>query len=318
MKSAFCFLIAGLVLAVLVNGCTSVVAPISEETSQGEITISGAFALYPLVTRWAEEYQRLNPSVRFDIVAGGAGQGISDILADKVNIGMVSREITPDEETRGAYAIPVAKDAVFALVNANNPVVEDLRAHGLSRETLVKIFISGEITAWGQAVGKPEITDEIHIYTRSDICGAAVTWGLYLGGTQSDLLGKGKFGDPGIVQAVRNDPLGIGYNNLTYAYGLGDVPPKGTIIMPIDLNENGQTDPEENLDTRARAANAIATGYYPAPPSRTLYLVTKGKPDGSVQAFLEWILTDGQAHVERLGYVQLASAQLDASLQMVR
>jgi phosphate transport system substrate-binding protein len=268
--------------------------------------------------RWAEEYQRLNPNVRFDIASGGAGQGMSDILADKVDIGMVSREITPEEEARGTYAIPVAKDAVFALVNAQNPAADSLLAHGLSRDMLVKIFIRGEIATWGQAVGRPEITNEIHVYTRSDICGAAATWSLYLGGAQSDLLGKGKFGDPGMVQAIQNDQLGLGYNNLIYAYGLGDVAPSGTFILPIDFNGNGQADPDEILDTRQKADAAIISGLYPAPPSRALYLVTKGKPQGVVQAFLTWALTDGQVYVERSGYVRLADEQLKEALTEIR
>lgn len=318
MQKIICFLLVGLLLTLPVSACSSIAAPASGVTTQGEITISGAFALYPLVTRWAEEYRRLNPGVHFGIASGGAGKGMSDILADKVDIGMVSREITPEEETRGAYAIPVAKDAVFALVNAKNPVSKELLAQGLNRETLVEIFISGGISTWGQAVGRPEITDTIHVYTRSDICGAAATWSLYLGGTQSDLLGKGKFGDPGMVQAVQNDPLGIGYNNLIYAYGLGNVAPSGTFILPIDLNHNDQADPDEILDTRQKAVSAILSELYPAPPSRTLYLVTKGKPQGIVQSFLAWALTDGQAYVESSGYIWLADEQLQETLKKIR
>ena len=312
------FFAAGLLLALSVYACAPTPAPTNGETLQGEITVSGAFALYPLMTRWAEEFQRLNPNVRFDIASGGAGKGMSDILADKVDIGMVSREIVSEEETQGAYPLAVAKDAVFPLVNAANPVVNELLSNGITQETLTKIFITGEITEWGEVTGRPDVTEEIHVYTRSDICGAAATWSLYLGGAQSDLLGAGKFGDPGMVQAVQNDPLGIGYNNLIYAYGLGDVPPEGTFILPLDLNTNGQADADEILDTREKAVNAVEMGRYPAPPSRTLYLVTNGKPEGAVQAFLEWILTDGQDYVERSGYVQLSSELLGNSLQKIR
>jgi phosphate transport system substrate-binding protein len=318
MQKAICLLVAGLVLALPVNACSPTVAPANGETIQGEITVSGAFALYPLVTHWAEEFQKSHPGVRFDIASGGAGKGMSDLLAGKVDIGMVSREIASAEETQGAYPLAVAKDAVFPLVSAANPVLNDLLSDGITQETLIKIFITGEFTDWGEIVGRPDITDEIHVYTRSDICGAAATWSLYLGGAQSNLLGKGKFGDPGMVQAVQNDPLGIGYNNLIYAYGLGDVPPAGTFILPLDVNGNQQADPDEILDTREKAVNAVEAGLYPAPPSRTLYLVTNGKPEGTIQAFLAWILTDGQDYVERSGYVQLSSDQLAISLQKIR
>jgi phosphate transport system substrate-binding protein len=46
--------------------------------------------------------------------------------------------------------------------------------------------------------------------------------------------------------------------------------------------------------------------------------VTKGKPSGIVQAFIEWILTDGQQYVGEAGYVQLTPEELTASLEKVR
>jgi phosphate transport system substrate-binding protein len=315
MKTNLRFIAALLLLPLLTNACGQITASANDGLLKGTISVSGAFAVYPLMTRWAEEYQHINPGVRFDISSGGAGRGMQDVLANQVDIGMVSREVTPEEETQGAYPLAVARDAVFALVNAENPALDDLLTHGLTQETLNKIFITGQIKSWGEAIGNPAISDEIHIYTRSDICGAAATWSSFLGGTQDDLLGDGKFGDPGMVQAVQKDPLGIGYNNLVYAYGLGDVAPQGTVILPIDLNTNGQADPDEILDTRQKAAHAVASGLYPAPPSRELYLVTNGKPDGILQAFLEWALTDGQAYVERSGYVKLTDEQLGISLE---
>jgi phosphate transport system substrate-binding protein len=318
MKNLFRFPALGLLTILIATACDQITTSSNGTPLRGNITISGAFALYPLMIRWAEEFQHLNPNVHFDISSVGAGKGMDEVLAGKVDIGMISRTVTTDEESQGAYPLPVAKDAVFALVNTKNPVVNDLLTRGSIQDKLAKIFITGQITTWGDVIGDPAITDEIHIYTRSDICGAAVTWSLFLGGTQQDLLGEGKFGDPGMVQALQKDPLGIGYNNLIYAYGLGDVALQGTVILPIDLNENGHADPEEILDTRQKATAAIASGLYPTPPARLLYLVTNDKPYGAVQSFLEWILSDGQAFVDPLGYVQLPTEQLNASLEEIR
>jgi phosphate transport system substrate-binding protein len=318
MKTLFRFLVAGLLIDLIVTACVPASAPTNGALLQGKITVSGAFALYPLMHSWSEEFQKVNPNVKFDIASGGAGKGMEDILARKVDIGMVSREITPDEKIQGAYPIAVAKDAVFPMISEHNPVLSELLVSGVTRETLTKIFITGEVRTWGQVVGKPEITNEIHVYTRSETCGAAETWGLYLGSGQSDLSGDGRFGDSGIIRALTKDPLGIGYSNQIYAYGLGDVPPTGTLVLPIDLNGNNQAESEEILDTRQKATAAVASGLYPAPPSRILYLVTNGKPDGVVQSFLEWILLDGQAYVDRLGYVGLTDEQLDASFQKIR
>ena len=54
---------------------------------------------------------KLHPDTQFDIQAGGAGKGMTDTLAGAVDIGMVSRDIKPEETARGAYWVPVAKDA---------------------------------------------------------------------------------------------------------------------------------------------------------------------------------------------------------------
>ena len=220
----------------------------SEGRLQGTITVSGAWALYPLMVRWGEEFQKLHPDVRFDISAGGAGKGMADALANAVDIGMVSREIYPEEVEKGAFWVSVTKDAVFPTVNAENPVWEDLHGKGVSQETFIGIFITGEITTWGQVVGRPEVTDPIHVFTRSDACGAAATWAEYLGKAQEDLLGIAVYGDPGLLDAVIKDPLGIGFNNLNYAFDMETgMPVAGARVVPIDVDGNGQADAGRGL-----------------------------------------------------------------------
>jgi phosphate transport system substrate-binding protein len=292
----------------------------SAESLKGTLAISGAFALYPMMTRWAEEFQKLHPDVQFDISAGGAGKGMTDAVSGAVDIGMVSRGIKPEEEAQGAYGVAVTKDAVFPVVNANNPVIADLLAKGISQESFIKIYITGEMTTWGQVVGKPEITDEIHVYTRSDACGAAEMWAKFTGDKkQEDLFGIGVNADPGLLEAVLKDPLGIGYNNLGYAFELASGNPvSGAVIVPIDLNKNGQADDTERIETMPEAIQVVASGKYPSPPARPLNVVTKGKPGGLMQTFILWILTDGQAFVGEAGYVQLTPEQLNESIGKVK
>jgi phosphate transport system substrate-binding protein len=282
----------------------------------GTITVSGAFALYPLMVLWGEEFQKLHPDVRFDISAGGAGKGMADVLANAVDIGMVSRAVHPEETDKGAFWVSVVKDAVFVTVNEKNPVWADLHQKGMTKETFVRIYITGEITTWGQAVGRPEVTDPIHVFTRSDACGAADTWALYLGRKQEDLKGVAVYGDPGLLDAVVKDPLGIGYNNLNYAYDAGTGKPVARAqVVPIDVNGNGQADADEIYDTKDQAIDAVATGRYPSPPARDLNLVTNGKPAGLTAAFVKWVMTDGQKYVSEAGYIALPQDKLAGELQ---
>ena len=299
-----------------ITSCNPSVAGTGNNTDlQGTITISGAWALYPMMIRWGEEFQKLHPGVQFDISAGGAGKGMADAVSGAVDIGMVSRDIYLEEIELGAFWVAVAKDAVFLTVNENNPVWDDLHQKGISREMLVGIYITGEVTTWGQVVGRPEVMDSIHIFTRSDACGAAATWAGYLGGKQEDLLGIGVYGDPSVLDAVIKDPQGIGFNNLNYIFDFDTgVPVIGASVGPLDINNNGFADPEEIYYTKKAAVNSVALGHYPSPPTRDLNLVTKGQPVSITQAFMTWILTDGQQYLVEMGYVVLPPDILDVEL----
>jgi phosphate transport system substrate-binding protein len=284
----------------------------AQDKLQGKISLSGAFALYPMAVKWADEFKKLHPNVKIDLSAGGAGKGMTDVLNNMVDIGMVSREVYTDESKKGAYSFAVAKDAVVAVVNASNPAINDILTKGLKKDAAINIWITGKYKSWSQAL-VTKTKAPIHVYTRSDACGAAEVWAKYLGKKQEDLLGSGVFGDPGLALAVKKDVLGIGFNNIGYAY---DSKTKkqlaGIKIVPLDLNNNGKIDPDENVyNTMDDIINAIATGKYPSPPARDLYFVTKGKPKNPVVAeFIKWVLTDGQKYVKESGYIKLADDKL--------
>ena len=287
---------------------------------KGNISISGAFALYPLTVKWAEEFKKIHPGVKIDISAGGAGKGMTDALANMIDIGMVSREISPEEVKKGAFAIAVTKDAVVPTFSASNPNIKDILANGLDRDAAINIFITGKTKTWGQAIGTKSAVP-IRIYTRSDACGAGETWAKYLGKKQEDLLGVGVFGDPGLAQAVSKDPSGIAFNNIGYAYDAKTKQPNpGVRVIPLDINNNGKIDPEEDFyKTMDEVVSAIADGKYPSPPARDLYFVTSGKPvKKELVEFIRWSLTEGQKYVFDSGYINLPKEKLTTGLEKVK
>ena len=302
-----------IIIAVLLAANIIAAKPAFSQTQlEGRITLSGAFALYPMAVKWADEFKKLHPKVKIDLTAGGAGKGMTDVLNNMVDIGMVSREVYPEEVKKGAFAIAVAKDAVVAVVNSNNPAIKDILSKGIKKGAGNNIWITGKYKSWSQAFAT-KTAAPIHVYTRSDACGAAEVWAKYYGKKQEDLLGSGVFGDPGLALAVKKDPLGIGFNNIGYAY---DHTTKkqvaGIRVVPIDLNNNGKIDPDENFyDTMDNIVDAIAKGKYPSPPARELYFVTKGKVTNKVVAeFIRWALTNGQKFVHESGYIALPQEKL--------
>ncbi len=286
---------------------------------KGELSLSGAFALYPLAVVWAEEFQKLNPDVKVDVSAGGAGKGMTDVLAGVVDFGMVSREVYPQEQEKGAVGFPSAKDAVVPTINANNPILDKILAHGITKEIARKIWIDGNVKTWGDVLGTDDQTP-IHVYTRSDACGAAETFANWFGAKQEDLGGTAVFGDPGLAAAIQKDIYGIGFNNIGYAYDNDSHKLNADLqIFPVDVDGNGSiSDDEQFYDLKDNVTKAIAEGKYPSPPARDLYLVTKGVPtDPIVIAFLKYVLTDGQKKNEPVGYIEITKEKIDKALNLL-
>jgi phosphate transport system substrate-binding protein len=247
---------------------------------------------------------------------------MADALTKMVDLGMFSKEISPEEKAKGAWWVAVAKDAVLPTVSSSNPVLKDLKAKGMTREEFSGVFITGKISTWGQAA-KNRSLEEIQVFTRSDACGAAEMWAKYAekGKKQEDLLGLGVNGDPGVADAVRKNPGGIGYNNLNFVFDMDTRKPyPGIEVIPIDMNRNGTIDPDENFyGTLDQVVIAIQTGKYPSPPARDLYFVSAGKPaDKNVVAFLRWILTDGQKFVPEAGYVTLTPEKIQSGIEKLK
>lgn len=290
-----------LFLILLVTGFiwTIGTAAFAGEALSGSITISGAWAIYPTAVAWAEAFQKKHPGVRIDVSAGGAGKGAADAIAGLADIGMVSREPDPAELQKNIHAVYILKDAVFPVVSEKNFYLRELLEKGIQRRTLADIYIAGTATRWSRIAGamgdKP-----IHVYTRSDSCGAAASWAAYLGKRQEDLRGVGVYGDPGVLQAVQRDPDGIGYSNFGYVFTREGPLLPGIKAVAIDVNENGKADPEEIYETRAQAVAAIAAGRYPA--ARKNYFFVRKDAPLLVSEFIHFALSEeGVRIVEEVG-----------------
>lgn len=287
------FLISIAVTIALVIGASTYVLA-EEKDLSGVLTLSGAWAIYPTAVSWADAFQKKNPKVKIDVSAGGAGKGAADAIAGLVDIGMVSRDPDPAELSRGITPIYILHDAVFPVVGEKNPAWPALLKKGLSKEKWSWIYITGVAISWddvtGEKIGKP-----IHAYTRSDSCGAAASWAAYFKKKQDDLKGVGVYGDPGLLEAAKRDPLGIGYTNFSYVFTRDGKVVEGAKVVPIDANNNGIADKDEIYETRQEAVKAIESGKYPV--TRKNYFFVKGKPSGLVKEFIAFTLSDEGAKI---------------------
>jgi len=310
LKKRYKLLIFSFLIVFLSGSCAPKVKEGYDEKTGyiGNISISGAFALYPIVVLWSEDFKKLHPNVRFNISAGGAGKGISDVLTNMVDIGLVSRDLHPQELERGAFPIHIAKDAVLGTINSQHPNIDIIKERGLTQQELADIFVHQRYRLWSD-IDPRFVKKPIEVYVRSDAAGAGETWAKFFGERQEDLKGIGIFGDPGLAQSIKEKPLSIGFNNINYVFDLNTKKTSRDIaVIPIDVNANGKIDKEEdfyeNLDD---LTSAVALQRYPSPPARDLtFVVREDKMTKLLKAFIEFGLEkQQQGHLLENGYVPL-------------
>ena len=273
---------------------------------KGDVSVSGAFALYPIAVQWANDFQSRNPGIHISVSAGGAGKGMTDVMNGMVDFGMLSRDLHSEEKDKGAVAFVVGRDGVVPTFNSKNPLLPLIIAKGLTRDMARRAWTTAGCKTWGDLLGTDD-DDPLHVYVRSDACGAAQTWAAFFDAGQEDLKGTAVYGDPGMASAVENDVYGLGFNNIAYAYDAEThLPPAGLAIFPIDVDSSGVIENDEMFYRRKEdIVKAIENDRYPAPPARNLYFVSKGLPkDSAVVAFLRYILKDGQKFNVPSGYVK--------------
>ncbi|MFZ3090596.1 MAG: phosphate ABC transporter substrate-binding protein [Nitrospirota bacterium] len=264
---------------------------ISCSRGEGKITqtikVAGSTTVLPVVSRAAELFMKTHPGVTITINSGGSGVGVTSVAKGLADIGMISRDITPEEKKNFRDADfkvhPIGKDAVACVVSSE---VYNAGIKSLSPERIRKIYL-GEIRNWKE-IGGPDrdilvVDKESHRGTRH----------VFMGYIFGDENAKAPGAD--IITGSNNEEQSkIGQSDsaigmLSYAWinkdvaGIG-IQVDGKVIEPTIGN--------------------IKNGSYPI--ARDLLLVTRGEPSGVVREFIDFIMSpEGQKIVEENGYVSI-------------
>jgi len=312
----------------VISGCKSrqsAKAPEGQQISaesflSGDFTISGAYALYPLTKKWADDFTKIHPGVKIEISKVGTGQGIIDLLDRKVHMAMISRPLTDEEKEAGIWIIPVAKDGVAAIVNQTNPYLGKILNQGLSPDEFQKIFTSEKPVLWGELLDTAG-NDRAIVYSRADESGAAEMLAGFIFKKQYDLKGIKVTGDDEMIRSIQKNPLAIGFCNFSFAFDIPTGERRENIqVVPFDLDFDNKIDrkemPFKNLEVAHRS---IWLGFYPESLCRDLSIGCLGKPsDPLVTEFLKFILSDGQVSVKESGLCELNNVYIRSALESLQ
>jgi len=321
-KSAYLFL-----CFVILFGCRSRNTETNQEKLQtgirGNLTetfsVSGAYALYPLVKKWADDFTKINPGVRIEVIKTGTGQGINDLLAGKNHLAMISRPLNDEEISAGLWSVPVAKDGVASIVNHNNPFLEKILDEGLSPDEFIKVFTSEKQLTWGELLDTTGM-DQIVVFIRADESGASDIFSDFLFTSSSNLRGIKVTGDNEMIRSVQENKLAIGFCNFSYAFDTTGERMRDIQIVPTDLDFDNIIDRNETpFDNLERAHRSLWLGLYPKVLCRELTIGSLGKPTNeAVIEFLKYILTEGQNDIKGSGLCELNDVYIRNSLDKLR
>ncbi|MCX6245281.1 MAG: substrate-binding domain-containing protein [Bacteroidetes bacterium] len=313
MKTRLTFFILSLVF--ILAGCNSKTG--KKETivlSHSDIiTISGAYALSPIVSIWIAEFQKTHPYVKFKLNPNGSGGGLKDILSGKVDLAMISEKLPKGSDT-ALWVVPVARVGVVPIISGKNPYLDQIMKKGMTKEILNGLFSGKTEKTWGDLYGRPG-KDPVKLYKRGDTSGAATVFAKYLSLSRDQVKGTAVSGEHQLIAEVEKDPLALSYCNFIYAFDpatkkfLDDLK-----VLPIDFWGKGTFEGKDNIfGTYDHLQRAMWLGKYPNALIRDLSLVTKGKPrTKEMVEFLYWIVTDGQKFLADNGYTELHSSDIQS------
>jgi phosphate transport system substrate-binding protein len=247
------------------------------------VTIKGSDTMVILGQRWAEAYMGAHPGAVVQVTGGGSGTGIAALINGTTDICQSSRPIKEAEQKQleeryGAppHEIVVARDGLSVYVAEGNPVKELTLAQ-------IKDIYTGRIRNWREVGGRPA---PITLYGRENNSGTYVYFkDEVLGGEDFAAAVQTLPGTAAVVNAVAQDPAGIGYGGAAYARGVREAAVKKDADSPAVL-------PSEAT---------VRDGSYPI--SRGLFYYTRQAPDGAVKEFIDYALSpEGQKLVTQVGY----------------
>jgi phosphate transport system substrate-binding protein len=309
---------------------------------------AGASLPYPLYSKWAAEYHRLNPNVTINYQSIGSGGGVRQLIARTVDFGASDVPVL-ETEARG-----VAPGALVHVPTAVGSVVVSYKLSALQAplkltgEALAGIFL-GDITRWNApelvavnpGVNLPDLP--ITVVHRSDGSGTTAIFSEFIASVSLAFreragsgkhvrwpIGMGAKGNEGVTGQLQSREGAIGYTELAYATqnGLPKAELRNRAGRFVGPSPAAATAAAEGVELPAPLHGSLAGAHredaYPL-AAYTYLLVYEDaldpKKGEALARFLWWALHEGQRFTRTLDYAPLPARvvrQVETALQRLR
>ncbi len=305
-----------------------------KSSSNVQISGAGSTFVYPVMTRWIQDFSKSNPSIQINYQSIGSGGGIQQVKAGTVDFGASDAPLADDQLSSMPPVIQIPETAGPVCITYNLPALS--QPLQLSPESLAGIFL-GTVKTWhdprvvkdNPGVNLPNLP--IVVVHRADGSGTTNAFTTYLSAVNPEWqskvgkgnsvqwpIGLGGKGSEGVTGQLRQSPGAIGYVELTYAQQ-NNLPvakiknQAGNYIAPTAQSTTSAINAftaQLSQDPRQPIVNPPATAADAYPISTlTFLIIPKDGPDkgkrAALKSFIQYIISDGQPAAGSLNYAPL-------------
>jgi len=268
----------------------------AQQKEPAVVKLRGTRLTYPLVNKWIEEFNKEYPNIRV-LIAPTAP-------ADSIDFSIASYELKSGDLKETHQAVVTTRYVQLPIVNSNRPGLAELQARGITEKNLGELFFATETPS---VFAIADSKTPVDLYVRDKPVCAVKAFAGHFGFDPKRIKGNGINGDDqDLARAVKKDVNGFCFNNLGFIYEVKTRRVNDSLaILPLDLNENGKVDPDEQIyDTLDEVIAFIEKTKNPAfVNERVNFIFNKNTTNKSAGLFLFWILAKGQQFNHDLGFI---------------
>ncbi len=294
-------------LSLLVLGAcsenTSDSGSLADQRLRGMVSLDGSSTVFPISEAVAEEFLKVEPSIRVTVGVSGTGGGFEKFLADEIDIINASRPIWQSEQEMAIQnqlnylEIPIAYDGLSVVVNVQNDWVDYL-----TLEELNQIWKpDSQVRMWSDI--RPEWPDsEIKLYAPGADSGTFEYFTDAVNGAPS--LSRADFtaseDDNILVQGIIGDPDALGFFGFAYYTANSD----RLKIIPIDSGSGPIAPSQKTIEDGS---------YTPLTRLMYIYLKTARAADPAVRSFVNFYIDYAASLSQEVGYIPLPESYYAAA-----
>ena len=283
---------------------------LAQQKETSIVKLRGTRLTYPLVKKWIAEFSKEYPAIKVEIAPNAP--------ADSIDFSIASYALTQKDLEGNREGVVVARYVQLPVVNSDRPGLAELQTRGFTEKNLNDLFFT---TNAPDFVASSTSHTPLALYVRDRPVCAVKAFATHFGSDPKQLKGTGiKGDDQDLAEAVKNDVNGISFNNLGFIYDVKTRKiSKGLAVIPLDLNENGKIDKDEQIyGTLDNVVEFIERTHNPNFVNETVnFIFNKDSKNTDAGVFLRWAFDKGQKFNHEFGFLTVNEKILKEQSEIV-